>query len=102
MDSYCFRVEKFPKIHTYKLHTYIHRYVQPSTGQFQSIFNGTYKTRGQNNVGLNSNNKPTQVTLTGEMAQWLKALAALPGDPGSVPSTYMAAHNHLFLQFQRL
>ena len=27
------------------------------------------------------------------MAQWLRALAALPEDPGSIPSTYMTAHN---------
>ena len=29
----------------------------------------------------------------GEMAQWLRALAALPEDLGSNPSTHMAAHN---------
>lgn len=34
------------------------------------------------------------------MAQQLRALAALPEDPGSVPSTHMAAHNCLKLQFQ--
>ena len=27
------------------------------------------------------------------MAQWLRALDAFPGDPGSSPSTHMAAHN---------
>ena len=32
---------------------------------------------------------------TGEMAQHLKALAALPKDPGSVPSTHKTAHNGL-------
>jgi hypothetical protein len=32
---------------------------------------------------------------TGEMAQQLRALAAFPEDPGSIPSTYMASHNHL-------
>jgi len=30
----------------------------------------------------------------GEMVQWLKALAALPEDWGSILSTHMAAHNH--------
>jgi hypothetical protein len=30
-----------------------------------------------------------------EMAQWLRALIAFPGDTGSNPSTYMAAQNHL-------
>lgn len=37
---------------------------------------------------------PTQLTLVKEMALWLKALAALAKDPGSVSSTYMAAHNY--------
>ena len=31
------------------------------------------------------------------MAQWLKALAALSKDPGSIPITDMAAYNHLSL-----
>ena len=31
----------------------------------------------------------------GEMAQWLKALTALPEDPGSILSTHIAAHNYL-------
>jgi hypothetical protein len=31
----------------------------------------------------------------GEMAQQLRALAALLEDPDLVPSTHMAAHNHL-------
>ena len=30
-----------------------------------------------------------------EVAQWFRALAALPENPSSIPSTYMAAHNHL-------
>lgn len=40
--------------------------------------------------------------LERQIAHWLKALAALAGDPGSVPSTcqhlgevHMVAHNHL-------
>jgi hypothetical protein len=32
---------------------------------------------------------------TGEMAQWLRTLAVLPKDPGSIPSIHMAAHNSL-------
>lgn len=32
---------------------------------------------------------------TGEMSQRLRALASLPEDLGLVPSTYMAAKNHL-------
>lgn len=34
------------------------------------------------------------------MAQWLNVLTTLAKDPGSIPTTYMAAHNHLYLQFQ--
>jgi hypothetical protein len=29
------------------------------------------------------------------MAVWLRALAALTEDPGSIPSTYMPVHNYL-------
>jgi hypothetical protein len=36
----------------------------------------------------------------GEMVQLLRALAALPKDPGSIPRTHTAAHNCLELQFQ--
>jgi hypothetical protein len=31
----------------------------------------------------------------GEMAQWLKALTALPEVLSSIPSNHMVAHNHL-------
>jgi hypothetical protein len=31
------------------------------------------------------------------MAQWLRALTALSEDLGSIPNTYVAAHNDLFL-----
>jgi hypothetical protein len=30
----------------------------------------------------------------GEMAQWLRALTALPKVPSSIPSNHMVAHNH--------
>jgi hypothetical protein len=30
------------------------------------------------------------------MAQWLGSPAALPEDVGSIPSTHMVAHNHLY------
>jgi hypothetical protein len=30
----------------------------------------------------------------GEMAQWLRALTALPKVPSSNPSNHMVAHNH--------
>lgn len=28
-----------------------------------------------------------------EMAQWLRIMTDLPGDPGSIPSTHMVAHS---------
>ena len=31
----------------------------------------------------------------GEMAQWLRALTALPEILSSIPSNHMVAHNHL-------
>ena len=31
----------------------------------------------------------------GDMAQWLRALAALPEVLSSIPSNYMVAHSHL-------
>jgi len=34
-------------------------------------------------------------TNMGEMAQWLRALVALPEDLGWVPNTHMVAHNHM-------
>jgi hypothetical protein len=36
----------------------------------------------------------------GGVAQWLGVLAALPEDPGSIPSNYTIAHHHLELQLQ--
>jgi hypothetical protein len=36
------------------------------------------------------------------MAQWLRAPAALLGDPDLIPSAHMAAYNCLELQFQGL
>ena len=33
----------------------------------------------------------------GEMAQWLRALTALPEVPSSIPSNHMVAHNGLIM-----
>lgn len=38
---------------------------------------------------------PNKIPEAGEMAKWLRALPALPEDPGSIPSTYMVVHNYL-------
>lgn len=37
----------------------------------------------------------TNVSWTGEMAQWFQVLAVLAEDMGEVPSTHTAAHNCL-------
>jgi hypothetical protein len=39
-------------------------------------------------------NKQT-MEVSGEMAQWLRALTALPEVLSSIPSNHMVAHNHL-------
>jgi hypothetical protein len=36
------------------------------------------------------------------MTQWLRALAVLPKDLGSVPGTHMVVHSRLWLQFQKI
>ena len=37
------------------------------------------------------------ISMSGELAQWLKALPALPEDPGLIPSTHMVAYNSLYV-----
>ena len=51
---------------------------------------------GVKNQPAKQTNKQTQ-TFRGarEMAQWLGAWTALPEDPGSIPSTHVAAEKHL-------
>lgn len=47
-------------------------------------------------VSLKKKNTVKNSTMVaGEMAWWLRALAALSENLGSDPNTYMAAHNHL-------
>jgi hypothetical protein len=36
-----------------------------------------------------------EIQGAGETAQRLRALAALPDDPGTIPGTQMVAHSHL-------
>lgn len=35
------------------------------------------------------------------ISQWLRTLAAFPGNPGLIPKTHMVTNNHLEGQFQR-
>lgn len=42
------------------------------------------------------------IVESGETTQWVRALVALPEDPGPVPSTYMVAHNCLELPSQNI
>ena len=50
-------------------------------------FRQTEKLKHKNSMKLKES-KPR----AGEMAQGLRALAALPEDPGSIPSNHMPAH----------
>ena len=47
-------------------------------------------------------NKATAERLEREVAQWFRALAALPEDQGSVPHTHMLVYNHLSQGTQHL
>ena len=52
-------------------------------------------------ISQRGHNPPVQNHWAREIAHWLKALAAtLPEDPGSTPSTHVAAYSCLELQFQ--
>lgn len=44
---------------------------------------------------LSEKNNKKGISRAGEMAQRLRALVALPEDQGSIPSTYVTAHNCL-------
>lgn len=58
--------------------------------------------RTQNRTGKGREKMKLEITVNKifsvraeEVVQHLRALAALPAPPGSVPNTHMAAHNHL-------
>lgn len=66
-----------------------------------TLQNGCFKkwfTSGQTDTLIPFLIKPS-LSGTGEMAQWLDALATLPVGLGLIPSTNMAAYNGLELQF---
>ena len=46
-----------------------------------------------NNLAKETGDLKKMELEAGEMAQWLRVLAILPEDPGSVPSTHVVAHN---------
>jgi hypothetical protein len=48
-----------------------------------------------NNTISRCNFKKNKNKRAGEMAQWLRALTALPEVMSSIPSNYMVVHNHL-------
>jgi hypothetical protein len=45
--------------------------------------------------GIGAMRDKTDILGAGEMAQWLRALTALPEILSSIPSSHMVAHNHL-------
>jgi len=46
-------------------------------------------------IGLREQSIENNVSPAGEMAQWLRALTALPEVLSSIPSNHMVAHDHL-------
>jgi hypothetical protein len=59
------------------------------------------RTEATSDLLKSSTNVLRQNSFLG-LAQWLRALAVLPEDPGLIPSTHMVAYNHLQLQFQEV
>ena len=62
-------------------------------------YNDQYKTE-QNKTKQNQPKTLMLYGLAGDMAQWLRAMAALAKELGLIPSMPMVAHNHLQLQSQ--
>ena len=60
-----------------QIYSYIQAYVIRQLGSFHQMLHKNYNTGA------------------GEMAQWLRALVALPKVLNSIPSNQMVAHNHL-------
>jgi hypothetical protein len=52
--------------------------------------------------GRGAGRRDDSAVRAGEMTQRLRALAVLPEDSGSIPSTHMATHSCLELQFQEI
>jgi hypothetical protein len=55
----------------------------------------TKKQKKGNPVSKKQKEKNKKKARAGEMAQWLRALSALPEVLSSNPSNHMVAHNHL-------
>ena len=53
------------------------------------------QTKQQKNKRIKTQAVDISKCVAGEMAQWLRALVVLVKDPGSIPSTHVAAHNCL-------
>jgi hypothetical protein len=56
-----------------------------------------FKNKTKQNKTKQNKTKPTKDLMfwAGEMAQWLRAMTALPEVLSSVPSNHMVAHNHV-------
>ena len=65
----------------------------------QILYVLTHKsTRASSRPGTKATEKPClekPIYRAGEMAQWLRALPALPKVLSSIPGNHMVAHNHL-------
>jgi hypothetical protein len=56
----------------------------------------SFKTHKQTNKNKTKQTKKKKTRRAGEMAQRLRALAALPEVLSSIPSNHMVAHNHQY------
>jgi hypothetical protein len=53
------------------------------------------KKKNSYSVLIHEINIKKKIKRAGEMAQWVRALTALPEVLSSIPSNHMVAHNHL-------
>ena len=78
--------------HTHKhIHMYVNRWRQERVVGKKT---GARSSRELEREGVNRIIKHC-IYRAGEMAQWLRTLAVLPEDLGSIPSTHMTANNCL-------
>jgi len=86
------------------VHTHLHKYVwrpeidvaglQSGFQDKQSYTERPYLNKTKEKC-FNKNVNRKEKKGAGEMAQWLRALTALPEVLSSIPSNHMVAHNHL-------
>jgi hypothetical protein len=90
----------FQTVLTFSPYKEMHSVMAPHYLKPLEEVSGWVPTQGNNNL-VHSNQDTTSVYMlekwkqTGEMAQWLRALPALPEVLRSIPSNHMVTHSHL-------